>query len=159
MWLIDKLAEQRIREAAVQGAFDDLPGAGQPLQLDDDAAVPAELRSAYRLLKNAGYLPPEVQLRREIGEAEQLLSLAEQAEERAGHSRRLRFLLMRLNLTRLAPVNLETEHAYFERLCDKLENGKNGVRVDFPEAPENACAEAEQKSTLTPFSQATRRAL
>jgi len=121
MWLIDQLAEQRIREAAAQGAFDDLPGAGQPLSLDDDAAVPEELRSAYRLLKNAGYLPPEVQLRREIGEAEQLLSLAEQAEERANQSRRLRYLMTRLDLTRLAPVNLQTEHAYFERLCEKLE--------------------------------------
>jgi hypothetical protein len=121
MWLIDQLAEQRIREAAAQGAFDDLPGAGQPLSLDDDAAVPEELRSAYRLLKNAGYLPPEVQLRREIGEAGQLLSLAEQAEERANQSRRLRYLMTRLDLTRLAPVNLQTEHAYFERLCEKLE--------------------------------------
>jgi hypothetical protein len=44
-------------------------------------------------------------------------------------------------------------------LCDKLENGKNGVSVDFPEPPENASAEAEHKSTLTPFSQATRGAL
>ncbi len=120
MWLIDQLAEQRIREAAGQGAFDALPGAGQPLSLDDDAAVPAELRTAYRLLKNAGYLPPELQLRRDIAEAEQLLALAEQAEERATHSRRLRYLMMRLNLTRLAPVNLQTEHAYFERLCEKL---------------------------------------
>ena len=120
MWLIDQLAEQRIREAAGQGAFDALPGAGQPLSLDDDAAVPAELRTAYRLLKNAGYLPPELQLRRDIAEAEQLLTLAEQAEERATHSRRLRYLMMRLNLTRLAPVNLQTEHAYFERLCEKL---------------------------------------
>ncbi len=120
MWLIDQLAEQRIRAAAGQGAFDNLPGAGQPLSLDDDAAVPAELRTAYRLLKNAGYLPPELQLRRDIAEAEQLLALAEQAEERASHSRRLRYLMMRLNLTRLAPVNLQTEHAYFDRLCEKL---------------------------------------
>jgi hypothetical protein len=120
MWLIDQLAEQRIREAAGQGAFDDLTGAGQPLSLDDDVAVPAELRAAYRLLKNAGYLPPELQLRRDIVEAEQLLALAEQAEERASHSRRLRYLMMRLDLTRLAPVNLQTEHAYFERLCEKL---------------------------------------
>ena len=120
MWLIDQLAEQRIRAAAGQGAFDDLPGAGQPLSLDDNAAVPAELRTAYRLLKNAGYLPPELQLRRDIAEAEQLLALAEQAEERASHSRRLRYLMLRLNLTRLAAVNLQTEHAYFERLCEKL---------------------------------------
>ncbi len=121
MWLIDQLAEQHIRAAQAQGAFDNLPGAGQPLRLDDDAAVAPELRTAYRLLKNAGYLPPELQLRRDIAEAEQLLVLAEQAEERASHSRRLRYLMTQLGLTRLAPVNLQTEHAYFERLCEKLE--------------------------------------
>jgi hypothetical protein len=123
MWLIDQLAEQRISEAQAQGAFDDLPGAGQPLALDDLAAVPPELRSVYRLLKNAGYLPPELQLRHEIAAVEQLLALAEQTEERANHSRRLRYLLTQLDLTRLAPVNLRTEHAYFERLCEKLEDG------------------------------------
>jgi len=121
MWLIDRLAEQQIREAQARGAFDNLPGAGQPLRLDDDAAVPQELRTAYRLLKNAGYLPPELQLRREIAEAEQLLALADQVEERASQSRRLRYLLTRLDLTRVAPVNLQTEHAYFERLCEKLD--------------------------------------
>jgi len=45
------LAEQRIREAQAQGMFDDLPGAGAPLNLDDDAMVPEELRAAYRILK------------------------------------------------------------------------------------------------------------
>jgi hypothetical protein len=121
MWLIDRLAEQRIREAQQQGAFDDLPGTGQPLHLDDDSAVPPELRSAYRLLKNAGYLPPELQLRREIADAEQLLALAEQSTERTAQSRRLRYLMTRLGLTRFAPVNLQTEQVYFERLCDKLQ--------------------------------------
>ena len=45
-------AEQRILEAQTQGVFDDLPGAGAPLKLDDDAMVPEELRAAYRILKN-----------------------------------------------------------------------------------------------------------
>ncbi len=121
MWLIDQLAERRIREAQAQGEFDDLPGVGQPLQLDEDMRVPAELRSAYRLLKNAGYLPPELQLRRDISEAEQLLAMAEDADQRAHCSRRLRYLMARLSLTRSASVNLQTEQAYFERLCGKLE--------------------------------------
>ena len=121
MWLIDQLAERRIREAQAQGEFAELPGAGTPLVLDDDMSVPAELRSAYRLLKNAGYLPPELQLRRDIADAEQLLAMAEDAEQRLRWSRRLRYLLTRLSLTRSAVVNLRTEQAYFERLCDKLE--------------------------------------
>ena len=50
------IAEQRIREAMERGEFDDLPMKGQPLRLDEDANVPDELRMAYKLLKNGGYL-------------------------------------------------------------------------------------------------------
>jgi hypothetical protein len=126
VWLIDKLAEQHILEAQARGEFDDLPAAGQPLHLDDDTAVPAELRSAYRLLKNAGYLPPELQLRRQISEAEELLAMADSGEEWASHSRRLRYLMTQLGLTRRGPVSLRTEQAYYDRLCDKLEGAEVG---------------------------------
>jgi hypothetical protein len=62
----DDLIERRIEEARRQGAFDDLPGAGRPLELDDDRLVPEELRVAWRILKNAGYVPPEVEALRDI---------------------------------------------------------------------------------------------
>jgi len=42
MLTLDLLAEQRTREAQERGEFDDLPGAGAPLALDDDALVPEE---------------------------------------------------------------------------------------------------------------------
>ena len=54
------LAERRIEEAIARGEFDDLPGAGQPLDLDDlDPLLPEELRMAYRLRKNAGSRPQD----------------------------------------------------------------------------------------------------
>lgn len=65
MWLLDKWAERHIADAQQKGELDNLPGMGAPLQLDDDSAVPAELRSGFRLLKNAGYLPPELETRKE----------------------------------------------------------------------------------------------
>ena len=58
--MLDFLAERRIAEAVSRGEFDDLPGAGRPLELDDDVLVPEELRVAHRILKNAGVAPPEV---------------------------------------------------------------------------------------------------
>lgn len=64
--LLDALAEARIEEAIAQGVFDNLPGAGRPLMLDDDRLVPEGLRAAYRILMNAGFAPPEVETRREI---------------------------------------------------------------------------------------------
>ena len=54
---ISIIAEQRIREACERGAFDSLPGAGKPLELEDDSHIPEDLRMAYKLLKNAGYVP------------------------------------------------------------------------------------------------------
>jgi hypothetical protein len=96
MWLIDQLVEARISDAQARGEFDNLPGAGKALQLQDEAPVPEELRAAYRLLKNAGYLPPAVQIRCEIGEVEQLLQLAEDMTERQLLNRRLRYLLLKL---------------------------------------------------------------
>ena len=50
------LAERRIEEAIARGEFDNLPGAGRPLDLDDeDPLWPEEVRMARRILKNAGY--------------------------------------------------------------------------------------------------------
>ncbi|RME58545.1 DUF1992 domain-containing protein, partial [Candidatus Parcubacteria bacterium] len=67
MGIIATIAEQRIREAQARGDLDDLPGAGKPLALEEDSPfVPPELRMAYKVLKNAGYIPPEIELRRDI---------------------------------------------------------------------------------------------
>ena len=71
--MFDAIAEKKIAEAIARGELDDLPGAGKPLELDDDANVPEELRVAYRILKNAGFVPPEVESLREIGQLERLV--------------------------------------------------------------------------------------
>lgn len=70
--MLDFLAEKRIAEAVSRGDFDDLPGAGRPLELDDDSLIPEDLRLAYRILKNAGFVPPEVEAINEIAVLERL---------------------------------------------------------------------------------------
>lgn len=52
------LIDQRFAEAAAAGLFDNLPGQGQPQQLDDDALVTEEDRAAFRLLKAAASRRP-----------------------------------------------------------------------------------------------------
>ena len=118
MWLIDQLVEARISDAQVRGEFDNLPGAGKALQLVDDALIPEELRVGYRLLKNAGYLPPAVQTRREIAEVEKLLQLVEDATERQSLSRRLRYLLLKLGETTKAG-GVMREPYYRDKLLNK----------------------------------------
>lgn len=65
MFLIDEWAERHISSALKRGELENLSGEGKPLQLDDDSHVPADLRAGYRLLKNAGCLPPEIEQRKE----------------------------------------------------------------------------------------------
>ena len=97
---LDALVERRIEAAIARGEFDDLPGAGRPLALDDDPLLPAELRIAYRILKNAGYVPPELEQVAEVNRLLGAIARAELSDEaRASGSRRLRALLLQLELS------------------------------------------------------------
>ncbi|WP_313656352.1 DUF1992 domain-containing protein [Pantoea sp.] len=97
MWLVDELAEQHIKAALEKGELSNLPGAGKPLQLDDDSHVPPELRAGYRLLKNAGFLPPELELRREAVEVNDLIrQLDPEDRHYQDHCHRLQILELRL---------------------------------------------------------------
>lgn len=58
---IDIVAERRIVDAMNEGVFDNLPGKGKPLSLDDDLSVPAHLRVQAKVLKNAGGVPEWIQ--------------------------------------------------------------------------------------------------
>ncbi len=122
--LLEQLAEARINEAMEAGAFDHLPGAGRPLRLDDDSLVAPELRMALRVLKNAGFVPPEIGLRREIHELGQLVEALErqgdpQGRERA--ARRLGLLRMRLDLQQRGDTPLFLDPAYRQALLYRLE--------------------------------------
>lgn len=97
MSLLDQLAEKHILAALRQGELDNLPGSGKPLQLDDDKHVPAELRAGYRILKNSGFLPPELEMRREALELHELLRTLDSEEDRyQQQEKQLRLLEMKL---------------------------------------------------------------
>ena len=123
MNFIDRIAEARIEEAVERGELNDLAGEGKPLHLDDDSLVPAELRMAYRILKNAGFVPPEVQARKEIRQVEDLIAQLDPADKE-GHSRaRKRLALLMTSLERhrggrRSPLWSEPE--YQTRVLDKL---------------------------------------
>jgi hypothetical protein len=109
MLALDLLAEKKIAEAIERGELDDLPGAGRPLELEDDALVPEELRLAYRILKNAGYVPPEVGALNEIAELERFVAAGEADAE--AHSKALR---------RLALLRTRVEARYYRQVLGKL---------------------------------------
>ena len=117
---IERIAEQRIREAQERGEFEQLSGAGRALEFDDDADVPPELRVAYRILKNSGFVPPEIELRRDIATAENLLAQALTPADRERANSRLEFLLMKLAASRGGARDPRIEADYYERLADKV---------------------------------------
>ena len=85
----NRIAENRIREAMERGEFDNLPGAGQPISLEEYFNTPEELRMAYSVLKNANCRPLEVDLLNEIARLEQAISLAPDAPSREPLQREL----------------------------------------------------------------------
>ncbi len=66
---IGNASDEIIRHAMQEGAFDNLPGKGKPLNLDVNPHEPEELRLAYRMLHSNGYTLPWLELRKEIEES------------------------------------------------------------------------------------------
>lgn len=119
MWLLDQWAERHIIDAQRKGEFEDLRGAGEPLVLDDDSHVPAELRAGYRLLKNAGCLPPELEQRKEAIQLLDLLKGLRQDDPQYQEvSRRLSLLELKLRQAGLSTQFLRGEYA--DKLLHKI---------------------------------------
>ena len=98
--MLNDLAEQHISRALAAGELSGLPGEGQPLQLDDDRGVPPELRAGFRLLKNAGYVPPAVQWLGELRNVEQLIAQATDAADCQAQRKRAAWLRLQLGEAR-----------------------------------------------------------
>jgi hypothetical protein len=120
MSFLERLAEQRIREAMERGEFDALPRFGEPLRFESDALVPDDLKLAYKILRDGGFLPPEMELRREIATLEALLAEVEDGDERLRLARRINDKVLRLNLLRRTSIDRETREIYVRKLRERL---------------------------------------
>lgn len=75
------IANNKIKEAIDNGEFDNIPGKGKPLQLEDMSGIPEDLRMGYKMLKNAGMLD-EVNLKKDLLNLENLIDQCYDEEER-----------------------------------------------------------------------------
>lgn len=116
------IAERRIQEAQERGEFDNLPGAGRPLHLDDMSHVPSELRMAYTILRNANCLPPELEDRKEIQKLADLLESCDDERERVRQMERLRFLILRTRMRHERSFRLEAHDTYYDKILARLGN-------------------------------------
>ncbi|MBT2661976.1 DUF1992 domain-containing protein [Bacillus sp. ISL-45] len=91
------VSEDRIKRAYKDGEFENLPGYGKPLNLEDMSAVPEDLRMAYKMLKNAGFSPEEQRLRQEVMSIEDLIRNCENPDEKNRLNQELSQKLLRYN--------------------------------------------------------------
>ena len=127
---LERLAEERIRDAIQRGEFDNLPGRGKPLRLEDDRHIPDDLRLAYKVLRNAGCLPPELELKKEISKAEELLSSMKDEGEKYRQLQKLNFLIMKLNERRKGSVQWEEKQQYYVKVAEKVGAGKGSKKQE-----------------------------
>jgi hypothetical protein len=120
MFGFQRIIEQRIKEAQERGEFDELPGQGQPLKIEDDSHIPEDLRLAYKILKNADCLPPELELRKEIRQMEDMLEGIPDEKEKYRMIKKINFKIMQLNMPRKKSPLLEETEIYYEKVIEKL---------------------------------------
>ena len=119
--LFQRIAEQRILEAQRAGAFDNLPGKGKPLKLEDMSWVPEDLRLGYHVLKNAHVLPPEVELLKDIHTLQDLLKHVEDEGERLALAKSIQWKMIRLDMLKRRSIDENTLRGYGRKLVAKFQ--------------------------------------
>src|SRR5436190_12042329 len=115
-----RIAEQRILEAQREGVFDNLPGKGKPLELEDLSWVPEDLRIGYHVLKNAHVLPPEAELLKDIHILEDLLKYVEDEGERRALAKSIQWKVIRLDMLKRRSMSMQSVREYGRKLVTKF---------------------------------------
>ncbi|WP_442598054.1 DnaJ family domain-containing protein [Neobacillus sp. D3-1R] len=114
------IAEQQIKKAYEDGEFDNLPGLGKPMNLEDLSGVPEDLRMAYRLMKNAGFSPEENKLKQEMLSIENLIRNCEDPDEKQKHQKNLNEKLLRFNQV-MSKRGAKTNSSLFKNYEQKID--------------------------------------
>jgi hypothetical protein len=127
MKILAELAERAILDAQQRGEFDGLSGQGRPLPEGSDPFMPETLRMAYKMLKNAGYVPEEIQAQREI---RSLIECMEQETDESEKMRQIQKVQLFLSRAKLRHGGLlqEENEEYFRKVVAQttLNRSKNG---------------------------------
>jgi len=124
MYGYQRIIEQKIQEAVNKGEFDNLPGQGKPLELEDESRIPEDLRLAYKVLKNANCLPPEIELRKEIRQMEDMLENIPDEKEKYRQIKKINLKIMKLNMMGHTSPLLEETQIYFGKIIERMDGKK-----------------------------------
>ncbi|MCJ7602303.1 MAG: DUF1992 domain-containing protein [Desulfobulbaceae bacterium] len=120
MDLLTRIAERKISQAIEDGSLNFAKWKNMPLPKDDDPLVPDDLKIAYKMLKNAGYLPPEIEAKKEIQTLEEMIARTEDEHVRLKQMKKLNVLLMKLEASRKSPTNLAAQDDYFRKVVERI---------------------------------------
>ena len=125
MKILAELAERAIQEAQQRGEFEGLEGQGKPLADETDPFMPESMRMAYKVLKNAGYVPEEIQAQREV---RSLIECLEQERDEARKMRQIQKvqLIMTRARIRFGGLLQEENEAYFRKVVARTTLNRDG---------------------------------
>ncbi len=115
-----RIAEQKILKALDKGDLNSEKWKNKPLPLDDDRFVPDDLKMAYKILKNSGYLPPEIEEKKEVQRLEELILATEDAHERVKQMKKLDLLLMKIDAKRTRPTSISAQDSYYRKVVERV---------------------------------------
>lgn len=115
-----RIAEQRISQAIEDGSLTFEKFKNKPLVLEDDHFVPDDLKMAYKMLKNSGYLPPEIEEKKEIQKIEDLIARTEDEHVRLKQMKKLNVMLMKVDARRTKPLNIAVQDEYYRKIVERV---------------------------------------
>ena len=114
------IAERKISQAIADGSLCFEQWKNKPLPQDNDHLIPEDLKIAYKMLKNSGYLPPEIELKKEVKRIEELIASTEDEHVRLKQMRKLNLLLIKLDLNRQRPASIDEQEEYYAKIVERI---------------------------------------
>jgi hypothetical protein len=118
------IAERKISEAIEEGLLNIEAWHNRPLPKSNDCMILDDLRMAYKMLKNAGYVPPEIETKKEIQKLEDLIAASEDEHTRVKQIKKLNYLEMKLDAMRGKSASLENQEKYYQQVVERLSVAK-----------------------------------
>lgn len=125
---LSRIAEQRIAQAIEDGTLKTDGWKNRPLPLDDDRFVPDDLKMAYKIMKNSGFVPPEIETRKEIQKLEDLIAETEDSHQRVKQMKKLDVLMKKIDAQRSKPSSIAHDDEYYRKIVEKIETKKSGQK-------------------------------
>lgn len=117
---LQRIAERKIAEAMKSQDFTSEKWKNKPLPLDVDKHIPDDLKMAYKILKNSGYLPPEIEERKQVQQLEDLIAATEDEHERLRQMKKLNLLLVKIDAKRGSSTSIKQQDDYYQKVVERI---------------------------------------